>query len=93
MTSPTNATKDRINCRINQFREAFYFPFEPKNYAINIPPVKPGQPIQIPVMLRPNNVQCNNGKGMLMKDWNTMMEKGVLLSVYPGQNEQVLVKQ
>jgi len=93
VSNPTPTKTDQITCRINQFRKAFYFPFEPKEYYISIPPVNPGDTIQVPVMLRPNNVQCNNGKGMLMSDWNRMMENGVLLQVYPGKNEQILVKQ
>jgi len=93
VSNPTSTKTDQIACRINQFRKAFYFPFDPKEYYINIPPVNPGQTIQVPIMLRPNNVQCNNGKGMLMSDWNKMMENGVLLQVFPGNNEQILVKQ
>ncbi|RDD31602.1 hypothetical protein CR161_10425 [Prosthecochloris sp. ZM] len=92
VSNPTSTTTDKISCRINQFQKAFDFPFEPKDYYINIPPVRPGQTIQVPIMLRPNNVQCNNGKGMLMRDWNRMMDKGVLLQVYPSQNEQVVIK-
>lgn len=45
------------------------------------------------ILLRPNNAQCNDGKGMLMPQWNAMMEKGVLLQLFHGKNEQILVKQ
>ncbi len=93
VSNPTAKTTDAISCLIHQQKEAFYFPFQPKDYYINIPPLKPEQTIRIPVLLRPNNVQCNDGKGMLMQQWNTMMDKGVLLQVYPGENEQILVKQ
>ncbi|MBF0586356.1 hypothetical protein INT08_04435 [Prosthecochloris sp. N3] len=93
VTNPTAKTTDRISCRISQFHEVFDFPMEPKDYYISIPPLKPGQSMQIPVMLRPNNIQCNNGKGMLMNEWNALMKKGVLLRVYPGSNEQIIVSQ
>jgi hypothetical protein len=93
VSNPTAKVTDAISCLIHQQKEAFYFPFQPKDYYINVPPIKPGQTIRIPVLLRPNNVQCNNGKGMLMPQWNTMMKKGVLLQVYPGRNVQILVKQ
>ena len=93
VSNPTAKATDAIGCLIHQQKEAFYFPFQPKDYYINIPPLKPEQTIRIPVLLRPNNVQCNDGKGMLMEQWNAMMEKGVLLQVFPGRNEQVFVKQ
>ena len=93
VSNPTAQATDAISCLIHQQKEAFSFPFQPKDYYINIPPIKPGQTIRIPVLLKPNNVQCNNGKGMLMPQWNAMMKKGVLLQVYPGRNEQILVKQ
>ena len=93
VSNPTAKATDAISCLLHQQKEAFYFPFQPKDYYINIPPLKPGQSIRIPILLRPNNVQCNDGKGMLMDQWNAMMEKGVLLQVFPGKNEQVFVKQ
>lgn len=93
VSNPTGKATDAISCLIHQQKEVFYFPFQPKDYYINIPPLKPGQTIRIPVLLRPNNVQCNEGKGMLMEQWNAMMDKGVLLQVFPGRNEQILVKQ
>jgi len=92
VSNPTGKVTDKISCCIRQSKEVFYFPFDKKNYFISIPPIKPGQTLRIPVLLRPNNVQCNNGKGMLMSDWNKMMEKPALLQVFPGNNEQVLIK-
>ncbi len=93
VSNPTAKATDAISCLLHQQKEAFYFPFQPKDYYINIPPLKPEQTIRIPILLRPNNVQCNDGKGMLMDQWNAMMDKGVLLQLYPGHNEQILIKQ